>query len=164
MSVQIRTARTCDDSALAALDRQCWSVIADVAPPRPLSLPFFNAEHSPDDILVAARHGAVIGWAKLRPPTSLASNVHVQQLQGLGVHPDVRGTGIARGLLSATFDLARSRATRKICLRVLSTNAPALSLYRSVGFAVEGILADEFFLDGQFVDDILMARSADANS
>ncbi len=158
MSVQIRAARTTDDAALAALDRRCWSSLADVVPVRAADVPFFGSGQAPDDYLVAVRQRLVVGWVKLMPPTSLDSNAHVQQLQGLGVHPEARGEGTARLLVSAALDLARARAAHKVCLRVLSTNTPAQTLYRSAGFVVEGVLVSEFFLDGRYVDDVLMAR------
>lgn len=157
MNVRIRLARSSDDIALAALDRRCWSALADVVPARARDTPFFGSGQSPGDVLVATLDGRVVGWAKLVPPTLLPSNAHVQQLQGLGVDPDLRRQGIARALLSAAADLARSRGARKVCLRVLGTNPPAQSLYRSFGFTVEGVLVDEFFLDGEYVDDVLMA-------
>lgn len=158
MSVQIRPARLTDDGALAALDRECWSALADVVPARAPGTPFFDSGQSPEDVIVATVDGRVAGWAKLGSPTPLPSNAHVQQLQGLAVHPDVRRQGVAKALLSAVLDLARSRNARKMCLRVLSTNPSAQDLYRSVGFTVEGMLVDEFLLNGQYVDDLLMAR------
>jgi len=164
MSAPVRPAQTADDAALAGLDRQCWSALANVVPARGFDMPFFGHGQSPEDILVATRQGVVVGWVKLVPPTPLASNAHVQQLQGLGVHPAQRGKGIARALVSAALDLARSREARKVCLRVLATNQPAQALYQSVGFTVEGVLVDEFFLGGQYVDDILMARLVDPNA
>jgi RimJ/RimL family protein N-acetyltransferase len=52
---------------------------------------------------------------------------------------------------------AQSRGARKLALRVLGTNTRARSLYESCGFLVEGLLREEFFLDGRYVDDVLMA-------
>jgi RimJ/RimL family protein N-acetyltransferase len=40
---------------------------------------------------------------------------------------------------------------------VFSPNEPARRLYESAGFVVEGVLPEEFLLDGRYVDDILMA-------
>lgn len=156
--MHIRAATTSDDAALAALDRRCWSVLADVVPARDPDTPFFGPGQSADDVLVATRRNLAVGWVKVGPPTSLASNAHVQQLQGLGVDPDERRNGIGRALVLAALDLARSRGARKVCLRVLSTNPAARALYQSLGFTVEGVLVREFLLDGQYVDDILMAR------
>jgi len=50
------------------------------------------------------------------------------------------------------------RGARKLGLRVLGGNTTARTLYASAGFVVEGVLRDEFRLDGRFVDDVLMAR------
>ncbi len=158
MNAQIRPARATDDAALAALDLRCWSVIAEVQPARQPGSPYFGSGQSPDDVLVAEIDGAVVGSTKLVRPTPVASNAHVQQIRGLDVDPDLRRLGIGRTLLDAALDLARSRQARKVTLRVLATNEPAQRLYLSARFIVEGRLAGEFFLDGTYVDDILMAR------
>ena len=50
------------------------------------------------------------------------------------------------------------RGARKLSLRVLGDNTVARGLYESCGFAVEGVLRDEFLVDGRYVDDVLMAR------
>ena len=42
-------------------------------------------------------------------------------------------------------------------VRVLAHNEAAVRLYEQAGFVVEGVLRGEFFLDGQYVDDTLMA-------
>ncbi len=42
-------------------------------------------------------------------------------------------------------------------LRVLAPNAPARRLYEACGFAVEGVLRQEFRLNDGYVDDVLMA-------
>jgi RimJ/RimL family protein N-acetyltransferase len=34
--------------------------------------------------------------------------------------------------------------------------APARALYTSLGFAVEGLAPEEFYLDGKYVDDVTM--------
>jgi RimJ/RimL family protein N-acetyltransferase len=45
-----------------------------------------------------------------------------------------------------------------VSLRVLATNPRARRVYERAGFSVEGVLREEFVLDGAFVDDVLMAR------
>ena len=40
---------------------------------------------------------------------------------------------------------------------MLTRNEAALRLYERCGFVVEGVLRGEFFLDGVYVDDLLMA-------
>ena len=57
---------------------------------------------------------------------------------------------------------ARSRGARKLSLRVLGGNVAARRLYEACGFTVEGVLREEFFLGGRYVDDVLMACLLDA--
>lgn len=158
MTVLIRAARDTDEAALAELDRRCWTAVAEVAPQRAPGTPFFAPGQAPADVLVAHDAGKAVGWIKVVPPTGLVSNAHVQQIQGLGVDPDIRRSGIGRALLEAAVDLAIGRGARKLTLRVLSTNSAALRLYATAGFAVEGVLVGEFAIGGAEVDDVLMAR------
>ena len=46
---------------------------------------------------------------------------------------------------------------RKLTLRVLGHNGPARALYEACGFEVEGVSRGLFFLDGVYVDDVLLA-------
>ncbi len=158
MTVRIRPARHADDAPLAALDLRGWSAIAEVGPPRDPATPFFGPGQDPAEVLVADDDGTLVGWIKVVPPTGLASNAHVRQIQGLGVDPRARRSGIGRALVEAAVQLAARSGARKVTLRVLSTNDAAQRLYASAGFAVEGVLVAEFRLAGADVDDVLMAR------
>ncbi|CAM5550048.1 hypothetical protein SVIOM74S_02801 [Streptomyces violarus] len=84
---------------------------------------------------------------------------HVRRIQGLAVSEEVRGRGVGRALVRAAVDEARRRGARRLTLRVLAHNTPARGLYEAEGFVVEGILPEEFLLDGTYVDDVLMGRS-----
>jgi RimJ/RimL family protein N-acetyltransferase len=46
---------------------------------------------------------------------------------------------------------------RKVTLRVLGHNVGARRLYERGGLVPEGVLRDEFLLEGRHVDDVLMA-------
>lgn len=105
----------------------------------------FDANHRPEDFLVAEDiaedgDGTITGYIRLIPPTPLACNRHVRQIQGLAVAGHARGRGIARALLRASFDEARRQGAVRMTLRVLGHNTPARTLYESEGFAVEGVL------------------------
>ncbi|MEW2086298.1 GNAT family N-acetyltransferase [Streptomyces sp. NPDC005283] len=161
----IRPARHTDEAALGALDRDTWSPLHAVQPrPKPPYDPFFDANHRPEDFLVAEDiaedgEGTITGYIRLIPPTPLACNRHVRQIQGLAVAVNARGGGIARALLRASFDEARRQGAVRMTLRVLGHNTPARTLYESEGFAVEGVLPGEFWLEGRYVDDVMMGRS-----
>ncbi|MFF8863409.1 MULTISPECIES: GNAT family N-acetyltransferase [unclassified Streptomyces] len=162
---QIRPARLDDGGELAALDRAVWSTLHAVTPaPEPPYEPFFDERHTPDDYLVAeldepaALKGRVAGYVRLVHATPLASNAHVLAIQGFAVAEEARGRGVGRLLIRAAADEARRRGARRLTLRVLGHNTPARTLYESEGFAVEGVLPEEFHLDGRYVDDVLMGR------
>ncbi|MEU2632635.1 GNAT family protein, partial [Kitasatospora sp. NPDC007106] len=53
---------------------------------------------------------------------------------------------------------AAAAGARRITLRVLGHNTPARRLYERCGFTVEGVLREEFLLDGAYVDDVWMGR------
>ncbi|MCT9088033.1 GNAT family N-acetyltransferase [Streptomyces sp. ASQP_92] len=159
-SVSIRPARRSDDAALGALTRAVWSPLHSVQPrPTEPYEPFFDARHDPAHHLVAEVDGELAGFIRLVPPTPLACNRHVRQIQGLEVAEAARGRGVARALLHAAYDACRRQGATRITLRVLGHNAPARKLYEAEGFAVEGVLPGEFFIEGAQVDDVLMGRS-----
>ncbi|WP_137989766.1 GNAT family N-acetyltransferase [Streptomyces vilmorinianum] len=157
----IRRARPADESALGELDRATWSTLHAVLPaPQPPYSPFFDERHRPEDYLVAELGGkTLVGYLKLVPPTPLACNAHVRQIQGLAVAESARGRGVARALLRAAMAETRRQGGSRITLRVLGHNTPARALYESEGFVVEGVLPGEFLLQGAYVDDVLMGRS-----
>ncbi|AZP17244.1 GNAT family N-acetyltransferase [Streptomyces aquilus] len=155
----IRRALPDDDEELGRLDRATWSPLHAVMPePQPPYEPFFDERHSPDDHLVAELDGRVVGYVRLAFPTSLAANAHVRQIQGLAVAEEARGRGVGRALIRAVTEEARRRGARRLTLRVLGHNTPARKLYESEGFVVEGVLPEEFLIDGAYVDDVFMGR------
>jgi ribosomal protein S18 acetylase RimI-like enzyme len=156
----IRTARPPDGEALGVLTRAVWSPLHAVAPrPVPPYEPFFDERHVPADFLVAEVDGAVAGFVRVVPPTPLACNRHVRQIQGLEVAESARGRGVGRALLRAAYEACRRQGATRITLRVLAHNTPARALYEAEGFAVEGVLPGEFLLAGTYVDDVLMGRA-----
>ncbi|MEW2180653.1 GNAT family N-acetyltransferase [Streptomyces sp. NPDC005406] len=160
----VRPAVLDDGPVLAELDRSTWSTLhAVTARPQPPYGPFFDDRHRPEDVLVAeavnpAGETAVAGYVRVVPPTPLACNAHVRQIQGLAVAGWARGRGIGRALIRAACAGARSEGASRITLRVLGHNAPARALYEAEGFTVEGVLPGEFFLGGRYVDDVMMGR------
>ncbi|MFE7592613.1 GNAT family N-acetyltransferase [Kitasatospora sp. NPDC057512] len=154
----IRTARSEDERELAVLNHAAWSVLSDVSPRPPVEDPVFDERHPAEQYLLAVLDGRIVGYIRQVPATPLASNRHVRQIQGLAVDDTVRGRGIGRRLVEAACEAAQAEGARKLTLRVLGWNAPARRLYESCGFVVEGSLAEEFLIDGRYVDDVWMAR------
>jgi ribosomal protein S18 acetylase RimI-like enzyme len=158
-----RRGTSADGPALARVDLATWTWQSSPSePPDDAdSYVFFNERTTPEQVLVAEVDGVVVGFVTLRAVTPLPSNAHVLQIQGLGVDPAYQGRGVGQALLEAAVEEARRRGARKLSLRVLGSNTTARRLYERCGFVVEGVLAEEFLLDGQYVDDVLMARRLD---
>ncbi|MXM62876.1 GNAT family N-acetyltransferase [Streptomyces sp. HUCO-GS316] len=155
----IRHATPDDEDTLGRLDRATWSTLHSVQPcPRPPYPPFFGERFGPRDHLVAELDGTVVGYVRLGLPTPLACHAHVRQIQGLAVAEEARAAGVGRALLRAVVAEAARQGARRITLRVLGHNTPARRLYESEGFVVEGVLPEEFLLDGAYVDDVFMGR------
>jgi ribosomal protein S18 acetylase RimI-like enzyme len=159
--VRVRPARLADQAALTELDAIAWSPesgFPSAMAPDQREATFFDARNPPEAFLVAELNGRVVGYIRFRPPTKLPENAHVVQVQGLAVHPDARRRGVAARLLEAAEETLRERGTRKLTLRVLSTNQSAIRLYERHGFVREGTLLEEFCINGRFVDDVMMAK------
>ena len=152
----IRTARPSDETELSALDAVTWSTLMTPLPYDP-QRSFFNERTRPEDVLVAIEDGRVAGYVKLARATELAASDHVLTVNGLAVDPDFRRRGIGRALLDSAAQEAGARGARRLTLRVLGHNHAARALYESAGFVVEGVQRGEFFLDGDYRDDVLMA-------
>ena len=152
----IRRARHADDAALQAIEVATFSWLAMPAGPPDPAAPFFVDGAGPEDVLVAELD-RVVGYVRLRHPSRLPAGRHVLQINGIGVDPAYRRRGIARALLDAAIAEARSRGARKLTLRVFAPNVAARGLYEAAGFEVEGVLRGEFLLEGDYVDDVLMA-------
>lgn len=155
--MELRPATGADDAALVALDRATWSPRTTPTPAPPEGGTFFSDSRSADEVIIAEQDGRVVGYAIVQRTSPLPSHAHVLLINGVAVDPSMQGQGLGRRLVEAAQAEAVRRGARKLSLRVLSDNANARHLYESCGFVVEGVLREEFELDGGFADDMLMA-------
>ena len=158
-TLRTRPADAADGPLLYRLDHDSWSTLGEVAersaPPTADST-LFDERHRPQDYLVAELDGEVVGYVRLVPPTPLPSNAHIRQISGLAVARSARRRGVGAALVAAAVARARRVGARRVTLRVLGHNAPARRLYEAAGFTVEGVSPEEFYLDGRYVDDVVM--------
>jgi ribosomal protein S18 acetylase RimI-like enzyme len=148
-----------DEDELARIDLETWTWLTSPSPrPEPGSgWTFFNEKYRPEDVLVAVADGEVAGYVRLGRATPVAASDHVRMVTGISVDPARLRQGIGRALIAAAAAEARARGARRLTLRVLATNTAARRLYESAGFVVEGVQRGEFLLEGEYVDDVLMA-------
>jgi putative acetyltransferase len=64
----------------------------------------------------------------------IVSGARHYELAKMATRKDLRGSGIGRRLMLATLERARALGAQKVSLLTHHSLAPALGLYRSVGF------------------------------
>lgn len=100
-------------------------------------------------------------WSWYGKP-AVSVNADVRQVM---VHPDARGQGLARQLVVALVDDARSAGVETLTLDTRGNNHAAMVLYESIGFTVCGRLPDFVAVGDERWDRVLYRldlRSADA--
>ena len=84
------------------------------------------------------------------------------QLQNIGVHPDARRRGIGRKLMTYLIDEARRAKAEMIHMEVRTSNVPAITLYRSLGFDEMGVRKGYYRVGSE--DALLMSLSLNQGS
>jgi ribosomal protein S18 acetylase RimI-like enzyme len=77
------------------------------------------------------------GFVRLYPAWSSIAVRPAWILEDLYVDPDLRGSGIARGLMRASQEHARASGAGEMSLETAAGNLPAQSLYESMGYVRE---------------------------
>lgn len=105
--------------------------------------------------LVALAGGEVVGWCDIVPRPHEGFQ-HCGVL-GMGVLASHRGRGIGRRLATEALRRAWEKGLEKVELDVYASNKVARSLYKSLGFAVEGVRRRARKIDGAYDDIVQMA-------
>lgn len=107
--------------------------------------------------LLALSNGEIVGELTCRPSSRLAAHKHIAIL-GMSVRKGWRNKGIGSMLLAEALKWAKqTKIIKRIELKVFSTNAPAIHLYKRIGFIQEGVLRESVFRHGEFHDDLIMS-------
>lgn len=138
------------------------ATISNLVPPFPRErIEGWTSNINPDVVLAIAavveEEGVkrVIGVSSLKFYPEVAFK-HKADL-GITVHDEFQNFGIGTALLSHMIALAKMRRLRKVCLTVHTKNLRAISLYKKMGFEIEGTLKKEMFFNNRFTDDYRMA-------
>jgi ribosomal protein S18 acetylase RimI-like enzyme len=150
-------------TSLAASYRECLDVVARerkfLAQTEALPLQriegFVSDSVANDAIQFFAVDGTrVVGWADIFPAWADAV-AHCGSL-GMGVHPDYRGRGLGRRLLSACIEKAWRKGLTRIELEARADNAAAISLYEKLGFEYEATKPMAMRFDGVYFNAVQM--------
>ncbi|MXR40230.1 GNAT family N-acetyltransferase [Halobaculum sp. WSA2] len=97
----------------------------------------------------------LVGWTHLDLPQ--VSRVRETAKQTVGVAPEHRRVGIGGKLLQRGLDWAEANGFRKVYNSVPVTNAAALEFLGDHGWETEAIRRDHYTIDGEYVDEAMMA-------
>ncbi len=159
--MRIREATLADAPAIAAgmkaiLGEADWLATPRSTPTSALEERFARTlgHHGTEDVLlVADDEGAIVGCTGIQP-TQIADAWSL----GTWVAASHRRRGLGRRMIEAALVVAVERGVRKLALEAFSDNGPAVALYSSTGFEVEGIRRDHYLReDGTLRSAIVMA-------
>ena len=105
---------------------------------------------------VAVSALTVVGWCDVLPNRTRVVYAHCGTL-GIGLLPKFRGQGIGRQLMQRAIDAAFAFGLTRIELTVREANVNAIALYKSLGFATEGLHRNAVCIGGQYENLYSMA-------
>jgi L-amino acid N-acyltransferase YncA len=105
---------------------------------------------------VATVNDEVVGWVHLKH-RELEKLSHTAELT-LGVLEQYQEHGIGSHLLERGMEWAQSQGFEKIYNSIPSSNERAMDFFGSRGFEVEATREDHYKLDGEYIDEVMMAR------
>jgi ribosomal protein S18 acetylase RimI-like enzyme len=101
--------------------------------------------------------GGLVGLAGLGRQKGRKTR-HRAHVWGMYVAPRGRGRGVGRALMSTLIAHARALpGVERLTLGVEPTNAPARTLYHTLGFVTYGTEPEAYSLDGEYWDSELMS-------
>lgn len=114
-------------------------------------------------MLIAEANGAVV--AMLSTNTDKRKRARHNCEFGITVARDWQGGGLGRAMIEILIRWAEGVATlERLELHVVTANEPAIALYQSLGFTVEGLRKGAVkYQDGRVLDDQLMCRRVDGS-
>ena len=133
MDIQIVQMTFDDIPQVAALEKACFP------DPWPQSILVRELENELSLWLVAKESGRVLGYIGSQ------SVLDESDMMNLAVSPDARRQGIGRMLVRSLCEALAAKGIRSLMLEVRESNAPAVSLYESMGFQQVGLRPNYYF-------------------
>ena len=157
MTIQIRPSQWSDYPDIVAIENQLWNEsntpqVVTYSSPEAYKIQYPVGTHL---VAFSLLEEKAVGFIGFHSPTHLKAHKWTWTID-IGVDPTKQSSGVGKKLVDAVKKEAINQGIHKLSLRVLGTNQRAISFYQKNGFIIEGILKEEFWLNGQFVDDILM--------
>ncbi|SDQ56706.1 GNAT family N-acetyltransferase [Virgibacillus salinus] len=113
-----------------------------------------NAENS--TILVAEKDNELVGYLIVIGGNA-QRNKHSAYIV-IGILKGYRGKGIGKQLINKLEQWAVNQNVSRLELTVVTKNEGALSLYKKLGFEIEGTKRNSLLLNDEFVDEYYMSK------
>lgn len=104
---------------------------------------------------VATVNDDVVGWVHLQSP-GLEKLAHTAELT-VGVVAEYREHGLGSHLLERGLGWATDQDYERVYQSIPSTNESALSFLEAHGWETEAVREDHYKIDGEYVDEVMMA-------
>ena len=98
----------------------------------------------------------VVGWAHVETP-EIAKLAHTAELT-LGVMEGYRRHGMGSHLLQRALEWAASNDLEKVYSSLPSTNDVGVDFLHSLGWETEAVREGHYRVDGEFVDEVMLAK------
>jgi len=107
-------------------------------------------------VIVAETAGGLVGYVDAGGGRLRRSRLAAQVV--IGVLATASGSGVGSGLLRELESWARGHGLHRLELTVMAHNRRALALYERMGFVVEGRRREGLLVNGDFIDELYMAK------
>jgi RimJ/RimL family protein N-acetyltransferase len=111
-------------------------------------------------ILAAEESGEFIGYVMIITESTRKTCHRAYMV--IGIREDWRGHGLGKSLIREGIEWAKERSLTRLELTVVTDNKPAITLYKRMGFEIEGTKRQSLYIDGQFYDEYYMAQLLEA--
>ena len=155
--MKIRPMLLTDVDQVVQLENKTWTSentpgLIPVTSKEKIITDFENGTH----FLVAEENQVIIGVLDYRPYYPFPSGRHIVTF-GIAVFREKRGQGIGRQLIEEFFKVAQADDFQKVLINVLSTNLKAIAFYEKLGFHLEARLPKQFYIDKNYIDDLIFS-------
>ncbi len=115
-----------------------------------------NVSLSGSLMLVAEENGILVGF--LSAERGYANKVKHSTYVVIGLLKSYRGKKIGTRLFEDLISWALMNSVIRLELTVMTNNEIAISLYKKMGFKIEGLKEKSLFVDGKYVDEYYMSK------
>lgn len=155
-SLLIRPIQETDYPQLLAIENSVWNTTNTPSHVYYASIADYQHYYPVGTQFVALSDQVILGILQYHNATTLTASKKTLSM-GIAIAPNAQHQGVGSALIKHIKSYAKQHNYHKITLRALGTNPHALAFYKKNQFVIEGILKDEFFIDGRFVDDYLLS-------